>query len=370
MPRTTISGWYKKYQEDEAWRPTAKKRDLNRRIFLPEQEAAIKKHLIDEYISKQKPLTIDTIRTVMFNYVYEDMEPLSDGVVTAPDKNLSFKCSRHFIMNFLRRNGLSNRVCTAERRPQIDPIQVDGFQALLKEAIEDNSNKIILNADETQWRVLMPPKRSVAKVGQDSVKLNIDGDKKAGFTILATISSDGEKLPLVFIAKGKSKSCHKQLGTHPKFEFIVYHSQSGWITEEIFCEYLIWIQSIIQNKKIYLIVDQYGSHFGSDAMAKAKELNINLIPVPKGGTAEYQPLDRGIFGIMKAKGKSKWTRICHNNPSKKWDKQTAVHIALQCWKQITKTQILKAWNFEAGVISSATTSESDTDFLPIIKQNE
>ena len=253
--------------------------------------------------------------------------------------------------SFLKRNHMSNRVCTAQRRHEIDQTEVDAFHTLINEALNDPSDKIILNADESHWKVLMPPKRSIAFTGQDSVKLDIDGDRKAGFTILATISSDGDKYPLVMIARGKTKACHKQLGVHPKHEYKVVNTDSGWISETVFIEYLTWIHSIVRKEKIYLVMDQYGAHFGPSADAKAKSLNIKLIPVPKGGTSIYQPLDRGIFGIMKRMGKPNGRKCRIRIP-----KGNGTNKRLQPSLLIAGTQSKQATSSQHGILTDTSST--------------
>ena len=368
IPFTTIRNWHKKFKTDPSWRPGKTNISHNRRVFNDTQEAEITRQLDDEFISQQRSLTFDMVRKVITSYGLEQIDPHEDGTVSGPSKVIEFKCSRHYMDDFIDRNHLSNRVCTAERRPTIDPIEVNTFKQLLQEALDDVSDKVIINADESQWRVLMPPRRSIARKGQDSVKLNINGDKKAGFTIIGTISSDGDKYPLVMIAKGSTWRCHKQLGEHPKFKHKVFHSKSGWVTEEVFIEYLNWIRSIERAKKIYLVIDQFGPHIGPSSEATARRLNIAFIPVPKGGTGEFQPLDRGIYGIMKKKGSAKWTRIAHRNPDKKWDKETAAGIALECWGAITEEHIHAAWDLRNEVLSCGSTeSTSDDDFKPEIR---
>ena len=160
----------------------------NRKIFSAEEETRIKQNLEGEYISKEKSLTFNLVKEIMLKRTFKYIRPHCDGTVSTSQKTLNFKCSRKFMDNFLYRNGLSNRMCTVERRPTIDENEVNRFLQILHEALNDPSDRIVLNADESQWRVLMPPRRSIAITGQDSVKININGDKKAGFTILGTIS--------------------------------------------------------------------------------------------------------------------------------------------------------------------------------------
>ena len=262
IPPMTIYGWHKKFKEDQTWRPSHENMSQKRRIFHDEEEAQITCFLEDEYIAKNRLLTYEIVQRVIMNHIIDDMEPHSDGIMTAHSSHLGFKCSRQFIRNFLKRNGLSNRVYVAERRPEVDPKEVEVFHRLLKEAFDDPNEKVILNADESNWRVLMPPKRSIVKRGQDSVHVNINGDKRSGFTILATISSEGKKYPLGLFASGTTPLCHRQLESHPKYTYKVFHSMKGWITEQTFIEYLEWIRSIEKATTIYLVIGQYGAYFG------------------------------------------------------------------------------------------------------------
>ena len=68
---------------------------------------------------------------------------------------------------------------------------------------------------------------------------------------------------------------------------------------------------------------------------------------------------------MKKKGKAKWIRICQKSPEKKWDKVTAAAIALDCWDEIKKHHILKAWDIKTDYQSSDSEgSDSDSEFFP------
>ena len=160
----------------------------------------------------------------------------------------------------------------------------------------------------------------------------------------------------------------KQLGHHPNFSNKVIHTESGWMSSGGFLEYLQWIREVVQNEKIYLLVDQYPTHFTEDAKVAAQKMNIILIPIPKGGTDRYQPLDRRIFGIMKSMGAAMWSEIYDQNPGIKLDKRLGARLALECWEKISKNNILAAWGFEHDETSSdAQESGDDPDFIPAIR---
>ena len=120
IPHTTIHSWHLKFKEDPSWRPEKSNMSHNRKIFSAEEETQIKQNLEDEYISKEKSLTFNLVKEIMLKRTFKDMRPHSDGTVSTSQKTLNFKCSRKFMDNFLHRNGLSNRMCTVERKPTID----------------------------------------------------------------------------------------------------------------------------------------------------------------------------------------------------------------------------------------------------------
>ena len=107
------------------------------------------------------------------------------------------------------------------------------------------------------------------------------------------------------------------------------------MTEATFSEYLGWIHSLVGEMKIHILIYHHGSHFGPTVSKQIRDLGIIPILIPKGGTSKCQPLDRGIFGIMKRHDVAKWTSTFHENPNIKWTKTTAAEIDLECWESIT-----------------------------------
>jgi hypothetical protein len=296
------------------------------------------------------------------------MEPNSDGTITLAPGKATFRCSRTFRDQFLDRNDLSSRAIRAARRPDIDENEITVYQSRLQAAFDDPEDSIVLNADEGSWKVIMPPTRTITNKG-GAVKIRVIGDMKAGFTIMGTISSDGERFPLFMIAKGGTQRCHKQLGVHPHYTCKIVHSLSGWMTNDVFVEYLVWIRSLIPNKKIHLVVDQFPAHFTPESERMAAQLNINLISVPAGGTAKYQPMDRRVFEIMTAKGAYKWNQHNHRNPDYMINKEFAAQLALECWEEIESSHILAAWGFAADESDdeSGSMANSDPEYVPELR---
>jgi hypothetical protein len=57
-------------------------------------------------------------------------------------------------------------------------------------------------------------------------------DLKACFTFFAMCAEDGNKLPLISVAKGRTERCHRQFGS-PGYPNEVRHSPSGWWIEDL-----------------------------------------------------------------------------------------------------------------------------------------
>ena len=62
---------------------------------------------------------------------------------------------------------------------------------------------------------------------------------------------------------------------------------------------------MIKKKKnrIYLFIDSYRVNKCPEIVDLTTELNIDITVIPSGMTDKHQPLDVGLFGILKAKAR-------------------------------------------------------------------
>jgi hypothetical protein len=105
----------------------------------------------------------------------------------------------------------------------------------------------------------MVGEETIAERGTESVHQYVDGDPKANFSFVATITAEEEKLPLILIAQGKTFRYHKQFGTHDHHQFYVWHSPSGWSSELLMLDYLEWLRRRMPPEPLCLLTDQYGT---------------------------------------------------------------------------------------------------------------
>jgi hypothetical protein len=74
--------------------------------------------------------------------------------------------------------------------------------------------------------ILWQPRKTVAEKGIENVKIEVNGDPTAGFTLIGAITASGAKLPLFLIAKEFAQKCHKQFGRC--FPGTIDYSNNGW----------------------------------------------------------------------------------------------------------------------------------------------
>ena len=154
----------------------------------------------------------------------------------------------------------------------------------------------------------------------------------------------GSKLPLVILVKGKTQRAIESYGKQIfPVQFII--SQSGWSDFEVMKLYLTWLISVHGSDDFSLIMDQYPSHLKLSSYITESQLRIKVLFVPKGATGVLQPLDRKIFGILKAKGNSKWITFYNNQNGITPTKEESLRILLESWAEIDEKSILKSWDY-------------------------
>jgi hypothetical protein len=109
------------------------------------------------------------------------------------------------------------------------------------------------------------------------------------------------------------------------------------------------------------VTDQYPADLAHPGLAKAQELYIGLILVPRGGMAIHQPLDRRVYGAMKSKARGKFDRLRVFDSEALGNKEMVAKFARECWIELTMENIFDAWiSRELSAIASAVQNSSMT----------
>jgi hypothetical protein len=138
-----------------------------------------------------------------------------------------FHASNGFGDDFKTPNGFRPRRTDLKRRPTIDSDVGTTWMDVIQSLLKTTNREPILNADETIGRSYPEGTVTWAEVGAEGVPVQVTGDVKRCVTVLATITADMRKLPLVIPATGKTEMVE-----------VSDHSLSGWTTSATFCRYL------------------------------------------------------------------------------------------------------------------------------------
>ena len=227
----------------------------------------------------------------------------------ASDKYPDFKAGRTWFKGFLTRWHLSLRKAHLRRRtPPRDDVVAEFLQKF-EMALLQYSPEYIVNMDETSWHVFQGAQtRTIAPTGADEVAVNVHFDEKTCITVIAAITLSGRRLPLWFLARGKTILCEKRYRENEVLQkyieenkIIVTHTQSGWSTESLMKSYIDWLSGVFNSGPFHLVWDLHSSHRNPGVAEYARNHDVSLSYIPAGQTGDWQPLDVAVFGPLKAR---------------------------------------------------------------------
>jgi hypothetical protein len=141
-------------------------------------------------------------------------------------------------------------------------------------------------------------------------------------------------------------------------------SPSVWSTNETFDCYLHWIRSLCgDTERIHLRPDAYSVHRSESSRALAEDLGIELHFIPRGWTDQLQPLDRYVFGALKAACRRLFHRHCQVHQDGKTGKADAIRLLIEAWESVAVGVFEKAWAIYKDVLGEAG-DDSDDEWLP------
>ena len=292
IPRSTLYSWAVNVKNDPDWEPHSKKIGSHRRIFTVLEEAIISDKIRSEILAKHMLFTDADCREVL-------LQEWREKVARTPSLKISFSCSSGYVHNFKKRNHFSSRRVHYKRRPKTDSNRCNEWTEFVTNLLKTRDNRLILNCDETFWRVFPGALMTWAPTNTENVTIDISGSENDGLTVLATIGADGSKLPLFFIASGKTTKV-EATQIQPQAGDWVTHTPNGWQTSESFQLYLMHLRELFFDDPLDLILDVHSSHRTEAVKTLAQSLGISLHYIPAGATDALQPLDRRVFGALKS----------------------------------------------------------------------
>jgi hypothetical protein len=230
----TSQGWYRHWLDDPSWRSYDPRRAQRRRVFTDEEEGILAERIRTEFLEHGLLFTDADFRLMAIEQYY--LWHLVDPSAEQADFKRSM-ASNGFVYGFKKRNHISSHRSHFKRRSPPNPEIQTKFLAEIYGLHESANRDFVLNCDEISWKLYPNRMLTWADRGSDRIVFNVTGNEKECFTVMATISLSGTKLPVSILGKGLTDRCEiNQFGEIHKHQ--TDHSRTGWMTEETMLRYL------------------------------------------------------------------------------------------------------------------------------------
>lgn len=288
-----------------------------KRVLSDQQEAELVKHII-QMENALFGLTPEDIRSLVFRYC--ELNNISH-----PFNQDNRLAGRDWVTSFLaRQKTLSLRkpealsLCRAQG---MRSSEVQKYFQLLGTIISENNLTAhdIFNMDETGVQNVHRPSKIVALKGKASISAVTSGERGKTVTLVWCVSASGQVLPPVFVFPRKKMK--PSLTEHAPSGSMQCVSDNGWITEDIFTQFLEHFVGIVRcrkERKILLILDGHSTHTKNlTAITYACENGIIMLSLPPHCTQKMQPLDVSFFRPFKAAYDKACRQWMHNHAGRR-----------------------------------------------------
>ena len=337
IPYKTLQDWRGKLTTTPSYKPRYPRKGFS--IKVPEEiEIEVAERLRREFIDKNrycpKAVVKGRIEAAVRDEFGED-----------------FTAGRTYIKKFLNRHNLSLRVPHVRRRTAPNDDKVAEFLLDYDAACCQLPDNLIFNVDETCWRLINGPVKTLAIKGQEEVTVDAACDPKTDITVIAAVTESGDRLPLYVLGRGKTEACLKKYRTSEVLRkhlasraIVLDHSPSGWSDHEVMKRYLSWLRNFAGQRVIHVLWDMHASHRHAEVREWAASNDIGLTFIPPGQTGTWQPLDRRIFGELKSRATHLLNETILETAFETHDMNHAISVLVRAWQLIPKDAIQKAWS--------------------------
>lgn len=268
-------------------------------VFTKDEEEVLEKQVIT--LSKHfYGISPTEIKKCAFKYAEEKnlQHPFSKDKKTAGRDWLDGFLKRHPNISLRKPEATSiNRISAFNKK------EVDLFFSNLNTLLDKHkfSASKIFNADETGITTVQNPSKILAEKGQKRVGFITSAERGQTTTIMCCISASGTYVPPLLIYARKRMKPELRKNGPPG---AVYRcSDNGWITEQLFLEWLQHFCDVVKPSKedpVLLIIDNHASHCTLEAYNFCKEKGIVVLTIPPHTSHRLQPLDVTFYSSLKS----------------------------------------------------------------------
>ena len=199
-------------------------------------------------------------------------------------------------------------------RLRIDDEKVLRFHQTTEALLRDVPAAFVFNMDETGINEYANAKKKQVVVPKSDPREKMDYPVERNTkssTLVACIAADGTGIPPLLVVKHRTfrEIIEEMCWTEEKVTFA--HSDSGFITREIFMRWLreVFIPNVNERRerignmgqRAYLLMDNCQSHKSTDITRLCTDNNVEIVYFPANATHIFQPLDLCFFAAFKKK---------------------------------------------------------------------
>lgn len=297
IPRGTLRSNMKKASQGLSLEPNY----ANARVFAQDQEDMLADYLI-RCANMFHGLTTKTLRSLVYQLAK------ANKLRYPATWDREEMAGKEWYLGFMRRQGEKLRLRQPEatslaRATAFNRHTVGTYFNLLEESYLELgvSGAQIYNLDETGITTVHKVPKIIAPKGVKQVGQVTSGERGELVTMCCIVSASGQSIPPVFVFPRKNLKDVMMNGA-PEGSLGLVHS-SGWMTKENFInvvKHVIHHTRPTKERPTIITMDNHESHISYEALELARENNIRVITLPPHTSNKTQPLDRSVFGPMKA----------------------------------------------------------------------
>lgn len=338
VPEATLSRWRDKVRDDRDWRPWRPRViHADRRTLLSRGElAALSQWLRENPEVEEGMMTALDFLPVLRTWWEQ----------THPGGNWP-GCHIRTARRIGHRLGLAWRRAHPKTRPTADEDRKSAFLEEIRELLRSVPKTDVINADEAAFLLYMTGFYRWARRGIQGVQIPTAGNQKLTYTVMVAVTAALTKLPIRVIVKGKTTRAERALGDAVANVWDSDHTKTGWMNLEAMLRWLHRLRELPEyadGHRVHLILDTYAAHRCQEVRDMAESLNIQLHFIPAGATDTMQPLDRYVFGAMKASYRRIYMRRLAEHGPRKLTKRDFLIQLMAAWEAVNVATLARAWD--------------------------